>query len=212
MPPGAHAAEILMTTLKALEIWTAQAICDAGIALSIIALLLHVARAYFERILSRLTLRVAADIGWLTYVALRDGSLFLSAVAGLWTLNLDLMADIKIGLPFVPLATVVTCATLLWKVFGNAEDPRRAHRVDVALTACAACLNAIGYAVVMEGPGDEYRAASSHFWKGMVGLRSNTNPELATLTFYITSALLFGIAALAVVASLRTLEPRNVRS
>ncbi len=201
-----------MTTLKALEIWTAQAICDAGIALSIVACLLHVARPYFERVLARLTLRVAADMWWLAYIVFRDGALFLSAVAGLWTLNLDLMADIKIGLPFVPLGTVITCATLLWKVFARVEEPRRSHRLDIALTACAAFLNGIGYAAVMEGPGAEYRVASSPFWKTLLALRSNANPELATVTFYACSGFLLVLVLIALIASVRTFELRDVRS
>jgi len=201
-----------VTTLKSLEIWTGQAVCDAAIALSVVACLLHLARPYFERIRARLTLRVAADLWWLSYVVLRDGALFLSAVAGLWVLNLDLMADIKIGLPFVPLATVVTCATLLWKIFDRAGDARRAHRVGVALTTCAAALNAIGYAIVMEGPGEEYRAAGSQFWRAMIALRSNRNPDLATTTFYVSAALLIALGVIAVVASMRAAEVRNVRS
>jgi len=200
-----------VTTLKSLEIWTGQAVCDASIAFSVVAFLLHVARPYFERILARLTLRVAADLWWLSYVVLRDGVLFLSAVAGLWVLNLDLMADIKIGLPFVPIATVITCATLLWKIFDRGSDARRAHRLGVALTSCAALLNAIGYAVVMEGPGVEYGVAGSQFWRAMTALRSNGNPELATMTFYVSAALLIVIAAVAVVASMRTAEVRNGR-
>lgn len=99
-----------MTILKSLEIWTAQAVCDGAIAFSIIAFLLHVARPYFERVYARLTLSVASDIWWLTYLVIRDGALFVSAVAGLWVLNLDLMADIKIGLPFVPFAARIASA------------------------------------------------------------------------------------------------------
>lgn len=91
-----------MSTAKALEIWTAQSLCDIGILLSILSFCLHIGRPYFERILGRFTLRVAADLWWVVYIALRDGSLFLALLFGLLNLNMDLMADIKIGLPFVP--------------------------------------------------------------------------------------------------------------
>lgn len=64
-----------MTTAKALEIWTAQTLCDIGILLSIVSFCLHIGRPYFERILSRFTLRVAADLWWIVYVCLRDGSI-----------------------------------------------------------------------------------------------------------------------------------------
>ena len=47
-----------MPNVKTLEIWTAQTLCDVGILLSIVSLLLHLGRPNFERILGRLTLRV----------------------------------------------------------------------------------------------------------------------------------------------------------
>src|SRR5947207_958272 len=108
-----------MTNAKALEIWSAQTLCDIGILVSILSFCLHVGRPYFERILSRFTLRVAADLWWVAYVVLRDGSLFLAFLFGLLNLNMDLLADIKIGLPFVPFGTVLMAAALAGKVFWN---------------------------------------------------------------------------------------------
>src|SRR3990172_12883562 len=122
--------------LKVLEIWTAQTLCGIGILLSVISFLLHIGRPYFERILSRFTLRVAADLWWVVYVVLRDGTLFFATVLGFWHLNLDLMADIKVGLPFVPLGTVALAAALLVKVFFNAEDVNR----SLCLSTCLVTL------------------------------------------------------------------------
>lgn len=194
-----------MTTLKALEIWTAQTICDAGILLSVVSLLLHLGRPYFERILGRLTLRVAADVWWLVYVVLRDLSLFAALLFGFWCLNLDLMADIKIGLPFVPLATVAFALALMMKVFGNAEDLNRRYRVVTVWVTIGALLNTIGYVFVMEAPGDEYTAVKQPFWQFMRSLRSNANPELATVTFYLASALLLVLSGVAFVRAFRLL-------
>lgn len=73
-------------------------------------------------------------------------------------------------------------------------------------------LNAIGYAIVMEGPGSEYRIAASPFWTTMSSLRSNANPELAATTFYLSAAGLVIIAIVAVVALMRSFEARSVRS
>lgn len=199
-----------MTTLKALEIWTAQTICGAGILLSIVSFLLHIGRPYFERILGRLTLRVAADLWWLVYVALRDLTLFVALLFGFWCLNLDLMADIKIGLPFVPLGTVALAAALMMKVFGNAEDLNRRYRVVTVWVAIGAALNAIGYVFVMEAPGDEYAAVEQPFWQTMRALRSNANPELATVTFYVASGLLLILAVAASIRAFRLLSLKPV--
>ena len=192
-----------MTTAKALEIWTAQTICDLGILFSIVAFLLHIGRPYFDRILSRFTLRVAADIWWIVYVVLRDGTLFVALLFGLLNLNLDLMADIKVGLPFVPLGTVSLAAALMMKVFYNTEDVNDSFRRTTSLVALGAFLNTIGYVMVMETPGEEYAAGKSAFWQWMESLRSNENPLLATITFYISWFLLFCLGAYATVKAAR---------
>ncbi|MEX1137772.1 MAG: hypothetical protein WEF53_00330 [Bacteroidota bacterium] len=179
--------------IQALELWTALTLCDIGILMSILAFLLHIGRPYFERILGRLTLRVAADLRWLVYVVLRDGSLLVALLLGFLTLNLDLMADIKIGLPFVPLGTVAMAVALVLKVFRNSEDLNRSFRVVTYWVSIGAFLNTVGYVFVMEAPGDEYSAAQTAFWQTMKSWRSNINPDLATVTFYATFLLLVAV-------------------
>ncbi len=192
-----------MTNAKALEIWTAQTLCDIGILLSILSFCLHIGRPYFERIMSRFTLRVAADLWWVVYVALRDGSLFFALLFGILNLNMDLMADIKIGLPFVPMGTVILAAALVWKVFKNTEDLNLAFRIGTWLVAIGSLLNTLGYVLVMEAPGDEYAAAKTGFWQTMVSWRSNANPELAAVTFYACFSALAIIAGVAFVMAIR---------
>ena len=186
-----------------MEIWSVQTLCDIGILLSILSFLLHIGRAYFERILGRFTLRVAADIWWVVYIALRDGTLLIAALFGFWHLNLDIMADIKVGLPFVPLGTVALAGALLVKVFRNAEDVNRSLRLSTWLVTLGAVLNTIGYVFVMEGPGEEYAASRSAFWQTVQSWKSNENPQLATLTFYVTFSLLAVMAAFAVAKAVR---------
>jgi hypothetical protein len=179
-----------MDTGKALEIWTAQTILDIGILFSIISALLHIGRPYFERIQARLTLRVAADIWWLLYIVLRDGLLFFSVLFIFLSMNLDIMADIKVGLPFVPLGFLLLITALSFKVFRNTEDVNKISKRNNYIIAAGALLNLLGYVLVMEAPGDEYSAAHTSFWSFMVSLRSNANPELSTITFYFTFAVL----------------------
>jgi hypothetical protein len=195
--------EAAQSTGKALEVWTAQTVCDLGILLSIVSFLLHIGRPYFERILSRFSLRVAADIWWIMYVVLRDGTLFFAFLFGLSHLNLDIMADIKVGLPFVPLGTVSLAVALLLKVFRNAEDINTSYRCATYLVSLGAFLNTIGYVLVMEGAGDEYAGAKIGFWKWMESLRSNENPQLATIVFYLSWFLLVCFAAIAILKAMR---------
>jgi hypothetical protein len=192
-----------MPASKALEIWTAQTLCDIGILLSILSFLLHIGRPYFERILGRFTLRVAADLWWLVYAVLRDGTLLFALLFGFLNLNLDLMADIKVGLPFVPLGTVALSVALLMKVFRNTEDMNKSFRISAYWVSLGALLNTIGYVLIMEAPGSEYTAARTAFWQLMHSWRSDENPELATITFYVSFLLLVAVGGFALMKAMR---------
>ena len=204
-----------MNTYKALEIWTAQTLLDLGILFSIISALLHLGRPYFERILSRMTLRVAADMWWLIYIILRDGLLFISVLFIFLNVNLDLMADIKVGLPFVPIGMVVLVVALIIKVFRNTEDFNKLSRVNNYIITFGAFLNFLGYLLVMEAPGDEYAAAQQPFWMLMKSMRSNLNPWLSTVVFYITFGLLmitFAVALYYFSRQFKIKEKENVQA
>ncbi|MCL5029078.1 MAG: hypothetical protein M1480_08680 [Bacteroidetes bacterium] len=204
-----------MNTYKALEIWTAQTLLDLGILFSIISALLHLGRPYFERILSRMTLRVAADMWWLIYVILRDGLLFISVLFIFLNVNLDLMEDIKVGLPFVPIGMVVLVVALIIKVFRNTEDFNKLSRVNNYIITFGAFLNFLGYLLVMEAPGDEYAAAQQPFWMLMKSMRSNLNPWLSTVVFYITFGLLmitFAVALYYFTRQFKIKEKENVQA
>ena len=181
------------STYKALEVWSAQTLLDIGILFSIISALLHIGRPYFERILSRMTLRVAADLWWLVYVVLRDGLLFFAVLFIFLNVNLDLMADIKVGLPFVPMGMIILIIALIIKVFRNTEDFNKFAKINNYLIASGAFLNMLGYILVMESPGEEYEAAKQPIWIFLDSLKSNHNPWLATVVFYMTFILLTGI-------------------
>ena len=191
-----------MSTFKSLEIWTAQTLCDVGILASIISCLLLLGRPYFERILGRFTLRVAADLWWMLYVVLRDGALFLAVLLGFLHLNLDLMAEIKIGLPFIPFGTVALAAALVIKVFRNTEDINRSFRMSAYLVLLGSFLNMVGYVFVMEGPGNEYEVAQTAFWQTLHSWRSNKNPELSVITFYVSFSMLTVIGLFAAVKTI----------
>ncbi len=205
-----------MPVAKSLEIWTAQTLCDIGILVSLVSFMLHIGRPYFERILNRLTLRVAVDLWWLIYVVLRDGTLLAAVLLGLLHLNLDLMADIKIGLPFVPLGTVALSIALATKVFRNAEDLNRSFLLSTYWVILGSFLNMIGYVLIMEAPGAEYKTVTP-IWSVLRSLRSNENPELSIWTFYFTFILLLVVVGVVVAKSLRAMslaskEVRNVQA
>jgi hypothetical protein len=140
------------------------------------------------------------------YGLAQEGSLLVAVLAGLVHLNLDLMADIKIGLPFVPLGTVALAWALLGKLGPDREAPaaRRAVCLRVAL---GALLNLLGYVLVMEAPGSEYAAWATGPLQALKALRSNLNPGLAVLCFYFCFGALLVLAALGTWRGLREPGP-----
>lgn len=173
---------------KDLEVWTAQSLCDIGILLSITTFVLHLGRGYFERTVRQLQAKMAEEMWWVTYLLVRDASLFAAVLIGFLMLNPDLMADIKIGLPFVPLATVLMTWAGLVKLTSRGGCNDAARNCATTLLALAAASNTIGYTLVMEAPGKEYEHVKCAFWQTMRSLRSNANPDLAIWTFYICFA------------------------
>jgi hypothetical protein len=145
------------------------------------------------------------------YVIFRDGTLLLAVIIGLFTLNPDLMADIKIGLPFVPLGTVALAAALVVKVFRNAEDVNKSFRLATWLVAIGLILNTIGFVFVMEAPGEEYNLGRMAFWQAMRSWRSNANPNLSMITFYISALLLSLLAVYCFVKAIKIFGKANVR-
>lgn len=173
-----------------MEVWTAQSLCDIGILLSITTFVLHVGRGYFERTVRQLQAKMAEEVWWVTYLLTRDISLFASVLIGFLVLNPDLMADIKIGMPFVPVATVLMAWAGLVKLTSRGPGDSVAQKRATTLLALAAASNTIGYTLVMEAPGKEYEHVKCAFWQAMRSLRSNANPELSIWTFYICFAAL----------------------
>jgi hypothetical protein len=192
-----------MSTFNSLEIWTSQTLCNAGIFLSVFSFLLHIGWPYFERIPGSFSVRVAADLWRMVYVTFRDGSLLFAVLLGLFSLNLDVMADIKMGLPFVPLGTVALSIALVVKAFHKTKDQTRSLRVSTYWVICGALLNMIGYVLVMEAPVAEYDEARNAFWKMMRSCSSRENPELATMTFYATFLTLILIGGYAAIKAIR---------
>jgi len=177
---------------KALEAFSAQSLCDLGIFLSIFSFMLHLGRPTADRAFAGAVPKLAGAMTSGLYTVLEDGSLVLAVLAGFFHLNLDLMADIKIGLPFIPLGTVVLAWALLGKLQGRGPArPAHARR----RVAAGALLDPLGYVLRVEAPGSEYTTPGPGFPGSPRALRSNQNPELSILCFYVCFSALLALAA-----------------
>jgi hypothetical protein len=194
---------------KALEVWTLQNTCDLAIFASFAALGLFAGRAYLEGLKSRLTLRVATEL-WGSLADLSvDVVLTGIALVALFVTNMDIMADIKIALPFVPLGFLLLTVALVVRLFhGGSVVGSKAWMVVLVLLALGCLANWFGFTFVMEGAGDEYvdlHPASRPLWEGFEHLRSNKNPDLAMATFvWAGPGLLLVFAWAVVVGAIRS--------
>ena len=181
---------------KALEVWGLQTLLDLSIFTGLAALILASLQNYYQQIEKLLFLRVLIEFWRLITVVLIEVLLFFTVIIGCLTLNPDIMTDIKIAVPFYPLATVLFAVALVLRLFHGG------HRLDHPnfnrawwLMLLGSILNIIGFTFVMEAPADEFlQLHPSAFWAFVKGyLRSNAAPhglEVAYVTFWICFPLL----------------------
>jgi len=196
---------------KALEIWTLQNLCDLAILAGFVALGLFAGRAYLEGLKSRMTLRVATE-AWENLADIGVDALLAGvALVALLVTNMDIMADIKIGLPFVPLGFLLMTVALVVRLFhGGGVVGSKAWTVVLVLLVLGCLANWFGFTFVMEGAGDEYvelHPSTSAFWQGLDHLRSNKNPDLAMATFvWAGPGLLLAFGWAVVVGAIRSAQ------
>jgi len=190
---------------KALEIWSLQNVCDGAILLGFVGLGLVACRGYLETLKARLSLRVAIET-WDTLLDLGADLILLAVtLVGLFVTNLDIMADIKIALPWVPLGLALFGAALIVRAFYGGHVPgSRPWWTALILLAVGCALNWFGFTFIMEAPGDEY--VKLPFGEGLISLaklRSNENAGLAMTTFFLVAPLFALEFVWAVVAGAR---------
>jgi len=197
----------ILVLRKGLEMWTLQNLCDGGIMLGFFVLALVAGRGYLESLKARLSLRVAIEM-WETLADFgADLLLLIAALIGLFVTNLDIMADIKVAVPWVPLALLLMGAALILRAFHGGHIPgSRPWWAALVLIAIGCALNWFGFTFVMEAPGDEYlHLPLADALISLEKMRSNVSPGLTMIT-YLCLAPLFALefAWAAIAASLRT--------
>lgn len=198
MPPE----ELKHAINKAMECWSLQSLTDAAIMLSFVILAMVSGRCYLESVRRRLTLRVAAEVWEAGTDLLIDASMGFVALVGLFITNPDIMADIKIGLPWVPLAMVLMAAALVIRAFhGGRVVGSAAWWIVLGLIAVACTANWFGFTFVMEAAGEEYlKNNPDSLWPALQRMRSDFNPGLAMATFQWANPALMLVFIWAVVA------------
>ncbi len=197
---------------KALEIWSLQTLLDISIILGIFAMGLIIIQNYYSSLEKFLTLRVSVEVWKLLTTLLADVLLAIIVIVGFLVLNPDIMADIKMAVPFVPLATLLFAVALLFRLFYGGHKPESKNfKLAVWFVFIANLSNIVGFSLIMEAPGKEYlEIHPSPFWTYLkTHFISNSIPagiELAQYTFYLIFPLLILVFVWGFVGFLKSLN------
>ncbi len=176
---------------KGLEVWVLQNLLNFSIMMGFVALGIALIEPYHRTIERLLTLRVSIEIWRVMTVVIVDILLAAVVLVGLFVINPDIMADIKMSVPFYPLAVVLIAGAFILRVFRGGSVPGRpAHLRALWLLFLANLTNLVGFTFVMEAPSSEYlKLHPSPVWLWIkTHLRSNSSPhglELAQWTFWL---------------------------
>ena len=187
------------------SIWLETTIAVAMVFVTAMAFSLQIARGYFLRTLEKFTLRLGADIWWLSYVLIRDGLIFMSFVMGLLVFFPGTFQDYDMAVPFMPLSVVLFGVALITKLYVDADENRKAFRIETMLVFLGTALWIFGTVFVTETPLalgalPSGVSGTSGLWYTMYStFSSKVNTDLAMATFNVTFAALgviglFGLA------------------
>ena len=197
---------------KALEVWTLQNLLNVSIMLGILACGLALVQGYYRAIEKHLSLRVSIEIWRAFTVVMVDIMLVMVVLVGYLVLNPDIMADIKMAVPFYPIATLLFAAALVLRLFhGGHEVGSAGYLMSLYVMAAANVANIVGFTFVAEAPSKEYlKSHPSPFWDYLkTHLRSNADPaglELSQITFYVCFPILVAIFAWGFLAALQRIR------
>jgi len=200
---------------KALEVWTLQNLLNISIILGILASGLAIVQDYYRSLEKHLSLRVSIELWRVLTVLVVDVLLVIVVLVGYVVLNPDIMADIKIAIPFCPIATILFAVALFLRLFyGGHEVASRNYGRSLYLMFAANAINIVGFTFVMEAPSKAYLARHpSAFWDYIkTHLRSDADPhglELSQITFYVCFPILLAVFVWGVRSALRQLKARK---
>ena len=191
---------------KGLEAWTLQNIVDGGMVLIFLALGMIISRAYLLSYKQRMNLRLSVEIWEVAVDISTDLFLLVPFLIGLLTTNPDIMVDIKIALPWFPLAFLFSGVALILRLFhGGSKLLSASWWGALFFTASAAVASWFGFTFVMEAATDEYfeHAVYPVWWQALYNMRSDINRDLGLTTFYWMTPLFFMVILWAVVVGIK---------
>jgi len=152
------------------------------------ALVFYLMRPYAIRTLRKLSLRLGADIFWLTYVLLRDGTLIATFVVSLVFFYPNLLHDNPIPVT-APLAAIFALWVLLLKMVRDPDESPADYRLSAILLSVGSMLYLLPLTFGVEV------TSQSHLQSLSRHLISSSNFDLALGIFYVSMALVIATGA-----------------
>lgn len=162
MTPDDVTKAIVQAILQGGMQWVVSTIAAFMPSLWAMTVIFHLARPYVLRTVTKLSLRLGADIWWLGYVLARDGVILLTLALSLIFLFPNLMT--RIALPLTaPLAALLLFASLYVKLLYDADDDLQAYRVATALLAAGGALYVLPQIFAIESTSQSWLSGVSSF-------------------------------------------------
>jgi hypothetical protein len=196
------------------SIWLETTLVIALSHVSVVAFSLQIGRGYFIRALGKFSLKLGADIWWLTYVLIRDALIILSFIIGLLVFLPATFLDYPMAVPFMPVAVVFFGAALVTKLYYDADDHQNAYRIVTLLVFGGAMLWVSGTIFVTESPLfltvlPPGLSATNGLWHSMyLTFSSQNNLSLAMSSFEVCLPCLVVIGIVGLLHSLFHWVPR----
>jgi hypothetical protein len=144
-------------------------------------LMLHLGRPYVLRTLQRCGLRLGADVWWMSYLLLRDGTMVVTFAISWIFFQPNLVTSLAFPITG-PLAALLLLATLAVKVVRKVDDNVNDFRLATVLLVAGATLYYAPLAFAIE-------AASQEHLAGVVAaLTSSNHPTTALTIMWISLA------------------------
>lgn len=178
------------------SVWMESTIAVALVFVTAMAFSLQIARGYFLRTLEKFTLRLGADIWWLSYILIRDGLIFMSFIMGLLVFLPGTFQDYPMAVPFMPVSVVLFGIALVTKLYFDADENRNVFRAVTALVFGGTALWIFGTVFVTETPLalatlPSGVSSTGGLWYTVYNLFSSTvNVNLSMATFDVCFAAL----------------------
>lgn len=200
-----QSSELTEQISKSLETWTIITSYNLALILLLVGAFLYLTKGFYLDSRRYYRFNVSRDNWSILMNLIKDFSLFASFGISLLLLNPDMMADVKLPLPFFPLGVVLLGIALIYKTRGDLTQNTKAQNLFSLFLILALATQYLGFIFVMEAaPADWVKAGiASDFWLSLRNLRSNLNPELTMWSFAISFPLLMLIIVLMIWQSLK---------